>query len=30
MADLSPETSNTFKLPLFEIAILKDKKGPGH
>jgi hypothetical protein len=28
MADLSPETSNTFKLPLFEIAILKDKKGP--
>jgi hypothetical protein len=25
-ADLSPEASNAFKLPLFEISILKDKK----
>jgi hypothetical protein len=29
MADLSPEASKAFKLPLFEIA-LKIKKGPGH
>jgi hypothetical protein len=26
MADLSPEASNAFKLPLFEISILKNKK----
>jgi hypothetical protein len=30
MVDLNPETSNAFKLPLFEISILKDKKGPGY
>jgi hypothetical protein len=30
MVDLSPEASNAFKLPRFEISILKDKKGPGH
>jgi hypothetical protein len=30
MADLSPEASNALKLPLFEISILKNKKGPGH
>jgi hypothetical protein len=30
MADISPEASNAFKLPLFEISILKNKKGPGH
>jgi hypothetical protein len=28
MADLSPEASNAFKLPLFEISILKNKKRP--
>jgi hypothetical protein len=28
MADLSPEASNAFKLPIFEISILKDKKSP--
>jgi hypothetical protein len=28
MADLSPEASNAFKLPLFEISILKNKKAP--
>jgi hypothetical protein len=28
IADLSPEASNAFKLPLFEISILKDKKRP--
>jgi hypothetical protein len=28
MADLSPEASNAFKLPLFEISILKNKKWP--
>jgi hypothetical protein len=26
MADLSPEASNAFKLPIFEISILKDEK----
>jgi hypothetical protein len=26
MADLNPEASNAFKLPLFEISILKNKK----
>jgi hypothetical protein len=26
MADLCPEASNAFKLPLFEISILKNKK----
>jgi hypothetical protein len=26
MADLRPEASNVFKLPLFEISILKTKK----
>jgi hypothetical protein len=30
MADLCPEASNAFNLPLFEISILKDKKGLGH
>jgi hypothetical protein len=25
-ADLSPEASNAFKLPIFEISILKDEK----
>jgi hypothetical protein len=30
MADLNPEASNAFKLPLFEISILKNKKGTGH
>jgi hypothetical protein len=29
MADLSPEASNAFKLLLFEISIIKNKKGPG-
>jgi hypothetical protein len=28
MADLSPEASNAFKLPLFEISFLKNKKRP--
>jgi hypothetical protein len=28
MADLRPEASNSFKLPLFEISIVKDKKMP--
>jgi hypothetical protein len=28
MADLSPKASNAFKLPLFEISILKNKKRP--
>jgi hypothetical protein len=28
MADLGPEASNAFKLPLFEISFLKDKKRP--
>jgi hypothetical protein len=28
MADLSPEASNAFKLPIFEISILKDEKSP--
>jgi hypothetical protein len=28
MADLSPEASNAFKLPLFEISILQSQKGP--
>jgi hypothetical protein len=28
MADLSPEASNAFKLPRFEISILKNKKRP--
>jgi hypothetical protein len=28
MADLSPEASNAFKLPIFEISILKEKKSP--
>jgi hypothetical protein len=28
MTDLSPEASNAFKLPLFEISILKKKKRP--
>jgi hypothetical protein len=26
MADLGPEASNAFKLPIFEISILKDEK----
>jgi hypothetical protein len=26
MADLCPEASNAFKLPIFEISILKDEK----
>jgi hypothetical protein len=26
--DLSPEASNTFKLPIFEISILEDEKSP--
>jgi hypothetical protein len=26
MAELGPEVSNAFKLPVFEISILKDKK----
>jgi hypothetical protein len=30
MANLSPDLSNAFKLPLFEISILENKKGPGH
>jgi hypothetical protein len=30
MADLSPEASYAFKLPLFEISILKDKKSSGY
>jgi hypothetical protein len=30
MAVLSPEASNAFKLPLFEISILKNKKCPRH
>jgi hypothetical protein len=29
MTHLSPEASNAFQLPLFEISILEDKKGPG-
>jgi hypothetical protein len=28
MPDLSTEASNAFKLPLFEISILKNKKRP--
>jgi hypothetical protein len=28
MADLSPEASNYFKLPIFEISILEDEKSP--
>jgi hypothetical protein len=28
MPDLSPEASNAFKLPLFEISILKNNKRP--
>jgi hypothetical protein len=28
MADLSPEASNAFKLPFFEISILQNKKRP--
>jgi hypothetical protein len=28
MADLSPEASNAFKLPIFEISFLKDEKSP--
>jgi hypothetical protein len=30
MADLNPEASNAFKLPIFEISILKDEKVPRH
>jgi hypothetical protein len=26
MADLGPDASNAFKLPIFEISILKDEK----
>jgi hypothetical protein len=28
MADLCPEASNAFKMPLFEIRIFKDKNSP--
>jgi hypothetical protein len=28
MADPSPEASNAFKLPIFEISILEDEKNP--
>jgi hypothetical protein len=28
MADLTPEASNAFKLPIFEISILEDEKSP--
>jgi hypothetical protein len=28
MADLGPEASNAFKLPIFEISTLKDEKNP--
>jgi hypothetical protein len=28
MADLSPEVSNAFELPIFEISILEDEKSP--
>jgi hypothetical protein len=30
MSDLGPEATNAFKLPLFEISTLEDKKGPGY